>query len=382
MKFTKLFTTALLSLILVTGCAFNKGIISVNGEVIPQSTYDTMYKELISSPQYMMLDESIKDPNSFLGLIVKDRIVNELIVKTILNQEIKKRGITVSKEEIQAKLDEIIQNIGGKQAYEDSLKANGVTEKRLKEDLKRELEVDKLVSEISDVNISDKDVKAYYDKNKSKFKMPERVRASHILIEADVNKIKQSIVDDDKNGELNAQQIEEKVKEKLAELKAKAKDLREQLVKNPKDFGKLAQENSADTNSAKKGGDLGFFKKGDMVKPFEVVAFKIQPNKISEIVETPYGYHIIMVTDRAKAGITPFNEIKEEIKANLIQQKKIEVLQNLFDGLKAQANIEYLDPSYNPQKIQEQVKEKVQTKKQQEEAGKNFQDLTQQQKAE
>ncbi len=359
MKFTKIFATLTLSLALVCGCTTGKGIISVNDEVITQGQYDQAYNKIIQSPQFSLLGEDAKDPNSLIALMAKDRVVNELIVKTLLEQEIKKRGIEVTEKEVVAKRAEIIESVGGEDRFKELLKQNDVSESDLTKDLTEEIKINKLVETVSPVQITDKDVKSFYDKNKAKFNYPDRVRAMHILIEADPNAIRQEVADSDKSGKMTTQEIDAKVKAKLEEKLAQAKELREKAVKNIGDFSKLAKEYSQDPGSKNRGGDLGFFAKGQMVKPFEEVAFKIQPNTVSEVVQTPYGYHIIVVTDRAKAGLAPFDSVKSEIKAYLEQTQKVTALQKLFDGLKAQAKIVYIDESYSPEKIQAALKEKI-----------------------
>ncbi len=359
MKFTKILAALALSLAFVCGCTMGKGIISVNDEVITQRQYDEAYNKIVQSPQFSLFGEDVKNPDSLISLMTKDRIVNELIVKTLLEQEIKNRNIVVTKEEVAAKRAEILESVGGEDRLKELLKQNNISEPDLNKDLTEEIKINKLVMAISPVGITDKEVKDFYDKNKSKFDYPDRVRAMHILIEADPNAIKQEIADSDKSGKMTTQEIEAKVKTKLEEKLAQAKEVREKAVKNVADFSKLAKEYSQDPGSKDKGGDLGFFAKGQMVKPFEEVAFKIKPNTVSEVVTTPYGYHIIVVTDRAKAGLAPFDTVKAEIKAYLEQTQKITVLQKLFDGLKAQAKIIYVDESYSPEKIQQALKEKI-----------------------
>ena len=111
--------------------------------------------------------------------------------------------------------------------------------------------------------------------------------------------------------------------------------------------------------SAKQGGDLGFFAKEEMVEPFANAAFAMKPNTLSDIVVTPYGYHIIYVTDRKKAGAESFEKVKPEIKAFLENQEKVKVLQEYVNTLKNNAKIEYKDASFNPEVIQKQLKEQA-----------------------
>ena len=289
--------------------------------------------------------------------MTRDRIVQDLITKKLLEQEFKKRDISATNEEIEAKKEELIKQIGSKEKYQELLKQNGVAESKVKEDLANVIKVDKLVEAVANVKVSDDEVKDYYNKNKAQFNFPQRVRASHILIEANPESIRKTIIDADKDGKLSAADIDKKVKEELDKKMALARDVREQALKNPKEFAALAKKYSDDKGSAQKGGDLGYFPREAMVKEFSDAAFSQKPDTISEIVVTPYGNHIILVVDRAAAGLAPFEQVQGEIKAMLEQNKKMSAMQALFTGLKASAKIEYNDPEYNPKNIQDKLRQ-------------------------
>lgn len=146
---------------------------------------------------------------------------------------------------------------------------------------------------MSQVSVSDQEVKEFYDANAAKFQGDEQRQASHILINYGQDK---------------------------AAAKAKALDILAQVKKNPKNFEELAIKNSQDTGSATKGGDLGSFGRGAMVKPFEDAVFAMKVDQISDLVESEFGYHIIKLN-----GITgqssSFDQMKPQIKAELIFQK-------------------------------------------------------------
>ncbi len=358
MKFTKVFLSAFCSVLLFAGCTSNnKAIVTVNGEAITRAQYNEVMDLIKKGPQFKAASKEQQQENSPMMLMAKDRIVQDLITKTLLEQEFDKRKIEASDAEIEAKKEELIKQIGSKEKYQEALKQNGVSESKVEEDLANVIKVDKLASAISDTSVSDKEVKDFYNENKAQFNFPERVRASHILIEANPELIKKSIIDADKDGKLSAADIDKKVKEELDKKMALARDVRAQVLKNPKEFAALAKKYSNDTGSAQKGGDLGYFPREAMVKEFSDVAFAIKSDTVSEIVVTRYGNHIIMVTDHAAAGLAPFEQVKGEIKAMLEQNKKLGAMQNLFNGLKSNAKIEYNDPEFNPENIQKQLRE-------------------------
>lgn len=353
MKLTKTLIAAGLSVGLLTGCALDRtAIITVNGEPITKAQYEKIYNAQMNSPQLKQLGPEAKNPNGYIGLMTKDRVINELIVKTILEQQIKKHKITVSAADIKAKRKEIVDKIGSEERLQEILKQNGVTEAKLREDLTNEIKVDKLVVATSDTKVSDKEVSDFYNQNKASFNRPETVRASHILIEANPQKIKEEIINADKNGKLAAADIDKKVKEEMDKKMALAKKVREEAAKTPDKFADLAKKYSDDKGSAANGGDLGFFPKEAMVKPFADAAFSLKPNVVSDIVVSEYGNHIIIVKDRAAKGLQPLDKVKDEIKTFLEQQKKVAALQKMFAGLRAEAKIEYNDKSFDPQNIQ------------------------------
>ena len=148
------------------------------------------------------------------------------------------------------------------------------------------------------VVVDDAEVKKYFDENAAKLQGNEQRRASHILISFGVS--------------ASAAQKQE--------AKAKAEEILAQIKKDPKSFESLAIKNSQDPGSAVKGGDLGNFGRGAMVKPFEDAAFGMKVNEVSDLVESEFGYHIIKVTEISGGG-SDFASMKPQIKGDLMFQK-------------------------------------------------------------
>ena len=362
MKNFKLFATifiASMSMILC-GCVNKNAVVTVNGEAITRAQYEKAFDAVANNSMFVQMGIDLKkDENSFLHLMLKERVINELIVKKLIDQEISKRKIKVSKEDMDKQLKSIIDKVGSKEKFNALLKENGVTTSQFKKDLTDEVKIQKLVDSLSVVSVSDKDALKFYKDNEDKFKNPDKVRASHILVSANPEELKAKILETAEGKKLSEGDLDAAVKKDMAEKRAKADKLLAEVKKNPSEFAKIAKENSDDTVSAKQGGDLGFFAKEEMVEPFANAAFNMKPNTISSVVQTPYGYHIIMVTDRQKAGVEPFEKVKSEIKEFLTNQEKVKVLQQFVDTLKNNAKIEYNDPSFNPAAIQKALKEQT-----------------------
>ena len=216
------------------------------------------------------------------------------------------------------------------------------------EDLKTQIKIRKLINSIEKIEITDADAQKFYNTHPQDFTHGEQVRASHILISTDVLGIIRSIKE--KNPDIEMDKLNAEVEKRTAEQKTKAEAILAEVKKNPENFEKIAAQKSDDKASAERGGELGFFAKEAMVPEFANAAFSMKPNTISDLVKTSYGYHIIKVTDRMEAGKTPFVKVKDEIKFYLETQKQIAVLKNLTAGLMKDADIEYLNDSYNPAK--------------------------------
>lgn len=168
------------------------------------------------------------------------------------------------------------------------------------------------------VTVSDAEIKSWYDSHKDRYQQAEERRASHILIKLDET-------DKDK-----------------AKIKAKAEEVLKEVQKNPAAFADLAKKNSQDPGSAQAGGDLGFFGKGAMVKPFEDAAFKLKEGEISGLVESDFGFHIIKVTairvpkEKTLAEVRP--EIEAELKRGAASRKFAEAAEAFSNGVYEQAD--------------------------------------------
>lgn len=347
----KILTCAALSVVLLSGCTFmhkNDGIIKVNDSVITRAQFDKAFdKEINNSPfkSFGGAENFVKSNDNVMYVIYRDKVSNELIVKTLLDEEIAKRGIKVTDDDIKAEMKSIIDKVGSKEQLNDMLKQRGISNSDFTEDLKTQIKIKKLINSIQKVNISDADAEKYYKENISKFKHGEQVRASHILISADTLELIKSIKAKNKN--ISTEELNKKVEEATAAQKAKAEAILAEVKANPDKFEEIARKQSDDKMSGERGGELGFFTREAMVPEFSKAAFAMKPDTISEtLVQTPYGYHIIKVTDRAEAGTQPFAKVKDEIKFYLETQKQIEILKNLTSGLMKSAKIEYIDESF------------------------------------
>jgi peptidyl-prolyl cis-trans isomerase C len=288
--------------------------VTVNGEEITKGQIAEEVTRLSRQFGGRMSPEQMEQMQSALT----KQATENLISRALLTQKIAEEGIAVSPEEVASRMDEVRSNFGSEEDLSNRLAMMGMTVEMLEKEMETGLGVEKLLAEHApSEEVTDADVKAYYDDNPGQFEQPERIKASHILIKSDP-------------GDTDA-------------MKAEARKEAEKVLadlKNGADFAQMAREHSA-CPSSQNGGDLGFFQRGQMVKPFEDAAFALGVGQMSGIVETQFGYHIIKVTDREEGRQIPFEEAKDNIRARLEGQGKQAAMKAYTDQLRAEAKIDY-----------------------------------------
>ena len=192
---------------------------------------------------------------------------------------------------------------------------------------------------LSKVNVSEADIQAYYDKNSSKFQSMESADIEYVIL--DIESLRQSIVLNEQDlksyYEQNLQRLSSKEERRASHIlitaakdapeaekkaaRAKAEELLKAVKAKPASFADVARKNSQDPGSAVKGGDLDFFGRGAMVKPFEDAAFGLKKSDISDIVESEFGYHIIQLTDIKAPKAQSFEALRPSLEADLKKQQ-------------------------------------------------------------
>ena len=192
---------------------------------------------------------------------------------------------------------------------------------------------------LSKVNVSEADIQAYYDKNSSKFQSMESADIEYVIL--DIESLRQSIVLNEQDlksyYEQNLQRLSSKEERRASHIlitaakdapeaekkaaRAKAEELLKAVKAKPASFADVARKNSQDPGSAVKGGDLDFFGRGAMVKPFEDAAFSLKKSDISDIVESEFGYHIIQLTDIKAPKAQSFEALRPSLEADLKKQQ-------------------------------------------------------------
>lgn len=293
-------------------------VAKVDGATVTKKDFDESLKAIINIYKQRFGVDLNEEKNQGSLQALKKKHVEEMVLLQVAKNEAGKRKLSVSGKEVETKLG-LIKDSVPKGQFEAALKAQGITEARLKDELKQQILLEKLLNDLSaNLSVSESKVKEFYDKNTTQFSHPEQVRASHILIMAERAKMAD--------------------KARLAK-----KDQAEAILKRVKageDFAKLAKENSEDPGSKMNGGDLGFFDEKTMVTNFSKAAFGMKPGGVSDVVETEYGYHIIKTTDRRPAGKEPYETVKDQIRNGLLQQEKGAAFQKWLLEARSKAKVE------------------------------------------
>jgi parvulin-like peptidyl-prolyl isomerase len=344
--------------VLLAGCAGGKTgmgiggekVATVNGTAITKAEYDKTYDEM---RQALGLDKMPQQQREMLSDTVQQMVLNKLIYHALVFGAAEKAGVKVSDQEIQQyKQDKIFKNPALKEQFQAFLTQNKMSEADFDKMVREQLLLNKFTEAKGgkDVQISDAEVKSFYDKNKDQFKVPERIQASHILVKAIVPQMKQDLRE--KNPKITDAELEKQINAKKAELKAKADKLFAEIKANPAKFEELAKQNSEDPISAKNGGDLGPMVEANIDPVFWEAIQKTQDGKMYPgVLATQFGYHIIKVGAHMPPKQEGFEEAKVFIKDQLGQQRKQEFLKRWAEESKNTAKID-IEPKYMPKAAQ------------------------------
>ena len=259
-----------------------------------------------------------------IAKVGKEKLTLSQFEEKVKEKKLFSTGPTEDKEKKRNLLDEMIRELLIKQkASQMDLSGDGKFLKAKESYMSDQLLKLMYRKEISDqIKVTDEKIDKYYTENKEKlFKIPEQVKASHILVKIEVDSVSHDTAQAKKKAEQRAEKIY-------------------QEAKGGANFDSLAKGYSQDLGSKTRGGDLGFFPRGRMVKQFEDAAFSLGIGEISEPIETQFGYHIIKVTDKKNEGYQELdNNLREELKARLRSEKEKQEAEDYVKHLEETANL-------------------------------------------
>ena len=276
-------------------------VLTVNGEKITVKQFD----KVLNAQKKIFRVKNFEELKTEELVWIKTRGLNEIIRNTLIAQEIAKENISIEQNVLESNLRKAREGyLEG--AFEKTLDLEGISIADWEKSIENKLLINELIHQQvnSKVSLSDKELRDYYDKNHNEFHKKEQVKALHIMVES-----------------------EEEIREIQKELRSKQKT-----------FPALAMEDSLGPEGAQ-GGDLGYFEAGQMPEEFDDV-FKLKINKVSDIIKTPYGFHLLKVVDKIEERKMDFVESKSRVEKILLQHLQDQAFQKWFLKLKQNAEIE------------------------------------------
>jgi parvulin-like peptidyl-prolyl isomerase len=247
------------------------------------------------------------------------KVLEKLIEEKLVDQEVKKSGIKVSSKEVEATLEEVKRrNAATQEDLEKALAADGLTLEAYKKQIEKGLQRQKLInwSVKVETKAGEKEVREFYQKNMDRYRTNETYRPSQILFVIPKGA----------------------TPEEIREIRKKCQAVLEK-IKGGQDFGEMALLYSEDTSN-KERGDLGYFKKGELLPAFQREALRLKVGEVSEIVRTEFGFHIIKLLDRKGMDPLPFEEVQEKVKADYFESEMEKALKQYLSTLKEKSIID------------------------------------------
>ncbi|MCS6268053.1 MAG: SurA N-terminal domain-containing protein [Vampirovibrio sp.] len=358
---TGVIVMALLASLMLTGCGEQglggatkggKTILTVDGTLVTKNEYDKLFSTLAKQMGADKNPEMSKNP--MFEMMLKQQTINNLIAMAIMGNEAKKAGIVVTPEDIASQRKKVVEQVGGEGKFTTLLQKNGISMDDFNYQMDRMALIDKIITKnnLAPTTLSDEDAKAYFDAHQAELGKPEQIHSKHILVKAMEADIRNEIQEKNKTTELTPAKLDEAVKVELAARKTKAEGMLKKVLENPASFDSLASLQNDDTTAAMNKGDIGMMEQRQ-TDPGYWAASAIAPiGKIyPQLVQSSYGYHIIMVLEKIKPVAPSFEASKADIKNRLVQQTKADAFGKWVDKkqaeLKSAKKITYQDASYD-----------------------------------
>ncbi|MCD6471990.1 peptidylprolyl isomerase [Candidatus Aerophobetes bacterium] len=357
-----------------------KPIVKVNGAPISYTNFAQAYQNAYDSYQQKYQGNITPQIEKYL----RYQILSQLVTTELIWQEVKKSKINVNEQELTEEIKKIIKNFPSREAFIRYLNYKHIPYNDFKQEVKKQLAINKLIERIKEsasitdeeikdywlkenerikaeyiilktenyekeINTTQKEIKKYYTEHKEEFTIPEKVSVNYIIINPeDFNKkikITEEVLKKYYDSHLKEFEVPEKrrashiliripsngegkeAKEKIEEI--------EEKIKQGSNFALLAKKYSQDKASAKEGGDIGFVTSKEIVPSFSEALFSLEKiGEVSEVVKTPFGYHLIKLTGIKPAYTKSFEKVKGDIKKRLLKEKSEELAKKEAEKIK------------------------------------------------
>jgi len=260
-------------------------------------------------------------------------IIDKEITRELLAQTGQAKSKKVSESRVEEELEKLKAGYPGEAEFQDALKQRGIDVAVLKKSIGTDIVSHELLEDRirGKITISDEEIRKFYDDNKESFFRPQAYRAQHIFLRLYPEDLEQTALPG---------QLEARKKEYSAQALKRIRKIRDDLKNGSADFAGLAKQYSEDAGSAQRGGDLDFIYKGVFPPEFDAAISQLKPGETSDIVTTPFGYHIIKLNEIKPAEYAKFDEVKGSIQRHMFMEEAKKLVSDYLAGLKKQAKIE------------------------------------------
>jgi peptidyl-prolyl cis-trans isomerase C len=314
-------------------------VATVNDRPISTKLYEMYLK---NGREELGLDPKTEEGRAKIEQL-REGIVSELIDRTLIAQEAERLGLKISPEKMKEAEERTIRQFGGDEKYDAYLNEHRLTRDEYRETIKSELYGELMRGELSKgLTVTDEEIKKYYEahRNEPQFQQPERVTASHILINARPNLISQQL---QREKNLSGEALAKAAREELEKRRRLAEELRVKAAAGA-DFAALARQHSEDPSSREQGGSLGTFARNSHTSSFDEAAFALKPGAVSPVVQTEYGFHVIKLASREAARAQTLSEATPEIRRLLLAAREAAKLTESLKELRRKAKVKINEP--------------------------------------
>jgi peptidyl-prolyl cis-trans isomerase C len=286
----------------------------VSGEAVTEKEVQEAINQLASRQQ--LDQQQMKEKDTLLF----QQALDNVIATVLLRNEARDMKLTPDKAKVDEVYQQIFKRFPSEEAFKKAIAAQGLDEAGLRKALEENLMVSLAIEQAArDVPVTaEADIQKFYDENPKYFEQPEQAHAAHILLRVPPNS----------------------TPEQKMEVQTRLEGIRADIENKKITFAEAATKYSDDKGSAQKGGDLGFFSRGRMVKPFEDAVFSSTAGTLTPIIETQFGYHLIEVIEIKPAGKMSLEEAKDKIKTYLESKTKQELVEKHVADLRAKTTVE------------------------------------------
>jgi peptidyl-prolyl cis-trans isomerase C len=289
-------------------------VLRVNGEMIPEQAIEYEFDRLVKLYSEFMPVEKIKEQMDMLRRKAGDQAIG---AKLLIHEAVK-LDADVPVAEIDARLEAMIDNAGGQLGFEGILQKQGLTVDVVRQSIRQGLQVDKLIEKVTGCvdDPTEDEMQAHFENHEDEYAKSERAQAQHVLVRSDSDSLEDR----------------ETARSRIMEIRRK--------IEEGADFADMAAAHSDCPSGKKAGGSLGWFSRGMMIPEFDKAVFSMEVGHLSEVVETPFGYHLIRKTGHEPGGKVPFVEASDKVREFLRHARRGQVIAEYVEDLKQKAVIQ------------------------------------------